>query len=119
LAAAEAGDPSAFVALAQIVDDLREVNARLARTAEDAEADNQRLAVSSLSAQQLRAAEVRARLGGVGAYGGQRAVAADSMPTFTLNIIFSDRTERIVATVDHRPAELDEFGPLKADFAEC
>jgi hypothetical protein len=68
LAAAEAGDPSAFVALQGIVDDLRKVHERLERTAEAAEHDNQRLAVASLSAQQLRAAEVRAKIGGVGAF---------------------------------------------------
>jgi hypothetical protein len=46
MAAAEAGDPSAFVVLAGIVADLRKVHERLERTAEAAEVDNQRLAVS-------------------------------------------------------------------------
>src|SRR4051812_39624013 len=41
LAAAEAGDPSAFVALAGIVADLRKVHERLERTADAAEVDNQ------------------------------------------------------------------------------
>src|SRR5689334_18146797 len=48
LAAAESGDPSAFVALAGIVADLRKVHERLERTADAAEQDNQRLAVASL-----------------------------------------------------------------------
>ena len=59
LAAAEAGDPSAFVALAGIVADLQKVHERLEATADAAARDNQRLAVASLSAQQLRATEVR------------------------------------------------------------
>ena len=53
LAAAEAGDPPAFIALAGIVADLRKVPERLERTADAAEQDGQRLAVSALSAQQL------------------------------------------------------------------
>ena len=73
LAAAEAGDPSAFVALAGIVADLRKVHERLEPTAETAARDNQRVAVASLSAQQLRAAEVRAKIGGVGGYGASKA----------------------------------------------
>ena len=73
IAAAEAGDPTAFVALAGIVADLRKVHERLERTADAAEQDNQRLAVSALSAQQLRAAEVRAKIGGVGGYAPARA----------------------------------------------
>src|SRR5438045_8183662 len=44
LAAAEAGDPLAFVALTQIVTDLRKVHERLERTADAAEQDNQLLA---------------------------------------------------------------------------
>ena len=72
LAAAEAGDPSAFIALAAIVADLRKVHERLERSADAAERDNHRLAVAGLSAQQLRAAEVRARIGGVGAFAVRR-----------------------------------------------
>src|SRR5437764_13071269 len=63
LAAAEAGDPLAFVALNDIVTDLRVLHQRLERTADAAEKDNQRLAVASLPSQQLRAAEVRAKIG--------------------------------------------------------
>ena len=69
VAAAEAGDTAAaFLALNQIAVDLRRVQERLERAADAAEADKQRLAVASLSGQQLRAAEVRAKLGGVGGY---------------------------------------------------
>jgi hypothetical protein len=62
------------------------------------EADSQRLAVASLSGQQLRAAEVRAKLGGVGGYAPPRGVASDA-PKFELSIIFSGgRTQHIVGT---------------------
>jgi hypothetical protein len=53
------------LALSSIIADLRTVHERLERQADAAEQDNQRLAVASLSAQQLRAAEVRAKIGGL------------------------------------------------------
>ena len=87
LAAAEAGDPSAFVALAGIVADLRKVHARLEATADAAARDNQRVAVASLSAQQLRAAEVRAKIGGVGGYGASKAAGQGNTPfSVTINL---------------------------------
>jgi hypothetical protein len=99
LAAAEAGDPSAFVALAGIVADLRRVHERLERTAAAAEQDNQRLAVASLSAQQLRASEVRAKIGGVGGYAPPKSPAQGEGAQFVLNINFGDgRREQITAT---------------------
>jgi hypothetical protein len=66
VARAEAGtlDPSDYLAIGRIVDGIRQTDARLERTAAGAEQDGQRLAVSALSAQQLRSAEVKARLGG-------------------------------------------------------
>jgi len=94
LAAAEAGDPTAFVALAGIVNDLKKVHDRLERTADAAEQDKQRLAVASLSSQQLRAAEVRAKIGGVGAYAPQKQGSVEA-PMFSITMIFGDRTERI------------------------
>lgn len=111
LAAAEAGDPSAFVALAGIVNDLRTVHERLERTAGAAEQDNQRLAVASLSSQQLRAAEVRAKIGGVGAYAPPRVREVGEGVAFAVNFIFSDgHREQIVAvptdgapTIDAEP----------------
>ncbi|MGH7194488.1 MAG: hypothetical protein ACREJM_13295, partial [Candidatus Saccharimonadales bacterium] len=60
IALAEAGDPTAYLQLEAIVGDLRRVHDRLERTADAAEQDNQRLAVASLSAQQISAAEARA-----------------------------------------------------------
>ena len=101
VAAAEAGDvAAAFLSLERIACDLRRVQERLERTAEAAEDDKQRLAVASLSGQQLRAAEVRAKLGGVGGYATPRSDKSNAAP-FVLNIHFSDRTQRIEGTPMH------------------
>jgi hypothetical protein len=102
VAAAEAGDTAAtFLALNQIAADLRRVQERLERTADAAEEDKQRLAVASLAGQQLRAAEVRAKLGGVGGYASPRADKPGGAP-FVLNIIFSEReATRIEGTPIH------------------
>jgi hypothetical protein len=96
VAAVDAGDAAAaFLALNQIAADLRRVQERLERTAEAAEVDEQRLAVASLSGQQLRAAEVRAKLGGVGGYATPRSDKSDAAP-FVLTINFSGgRRQRI------------------------
>jgi hypothetical protein len=102
VAAAEAGDTAAaFLALNQIAADLRRVQERLERTADAAEIDKQRLAVASLSGQQLRAAEVRAKLGGVGGYATPRTDKPSGAP-FVLTINFSGgRTQRIEGTPMH------------------
>jgi hypothetical protein len=88
MAAAEAGDPSLFVGLAAIVHDLRTVHERLERSAAAAEADKQRMAVSTLSAQQLRAAEVRAKLGAVGGYAPARQAADGTGAPVQIQMIF-------------------------------
>jgi len=98
LAAAEAGDPMAYVGLAAIVGDLQRAADRLERTAAAAEHDNQRLAVASLGAQQLRAAEVRAKLGGVGGYAAAKAPGAGEANTpFVINFHFGDKVQTIEA----------------------
>ena len=99
LVAAEAGDPAAFVALASIVGDLRKVHERLERTAVAAEQDGQRMTVAGLAAQQLRASEVRAKIGGVGGYASPRAGenGAPGAALFAVNIHFSGgRTESVI-----------------------
>ena len=119
LAAAEAGDSTAFVALAGIVSDLRKVHERLERTADAAEQDNQRLAVASLSSQQLRAAEVRAKIGGVGGYAAQKGREGGETPAFSLTISFGDgRTEQIVATptIDAMSVSADRLDEEPPDF---
>ena len=88
IAAAEAGDPSAFLGLGAIVDTLRGVSERLERQASAAEGDGHNMAIASLSAQQLRAVEVRARLGNTGGYAPPR-VNPVSPPTFSVNFVFS------------------------------
>src|ERR1051326_6237403 len=134
LALAEQVDPSAFLALAGIVNELKKVHNRLERTADAAERDNQRLAGASLSSQQLRAAEVRAKIGGVGAYAPQKGQGGGEATVFSIVFNLSgDRTERIDMTaaehasgppiVDMRPdrsesttvVEFPELEPLGAD----
>lgn len=98
LAAAEAGDPAAFIALTAIVADLKRVHGRLERTADAAELDNQRLAVASLSAQQLRAVEVRAKMGGVGGYAPGQIIPAGGAGGFSVNIHIGAAVERFTAS---------------------
>jgi hypothetical protein len=108
MASAAAGDPSAFIALGSIVADLRTVHARLERTAEASEHDGQRLAVASLSGQQLRAAEVRAKIGGVGAFAPQKVREVGDGVAFQVNINFSNgRTERLAMGVGEAPPTID------------
>lgn len=115
LALAEQGDPTAFVALAGIVNDLKKVHDRLERTADGAEQDKQRLAVASLSSQQLRAAEVRARIGGVGAYSPQKQSSGEA-PMFSLTIHLGDRSERIDMTAHPTGQTIDMQPSQSADF---
>jgi hypothetical protein len=123
VAAAEAGDlAAAFIGLEEIAADLKRVRDRLERAAEAAEVDQQRLAVASLSGQQLRAVEVRAKLGGVGGYATPRNDKSDAAP-FVLNIVFSGgRTQRIEGVpidpddpafnaVPARPVSIGRAGP--------
>src|SRR5262249_54563182 len=102
VSAAEQGDvAAAFLSLERIAADLRRVQERLERTAEAAETNQQRLAVASLSGQQLRPAEVRAKLGGVGGYATPRTDKGNAAP-FVLTINFSGgRTQRIEGTPMH------------------
>jgi hypothetical protein len=103
IGAAEAGDPAAFLALAAIVDGLRRTDERLERVAASAEQDGQRLAVSALSAQQIRMGEMKAKLGGHGSYGQARTPGDSPGRPFQINIIFSNaqRTETIAMTAAH------------------
>ncbi len=75
LARAEAGtlDPTDYLSMGPIIDGLRRTDERLERVATAAETDGQRVAVSALSPQQIRLAETKAKLGGVGGYGASRA----------------------------------------------
>lgn len=66
LAAATADDARVWLTLGSIAGDLKKVHDRLDQAAEEAAADKQRMALSSLSGQLIRASEVRAKLGGIG-----------------------------------------------------
>jgi hypothetical protein len=97
--AIEAGDDvAAFVSLAGIVSDLRVVHARLERTASAAEAASQPLAVASLSSQQLRSADLRAKLGGAGAYAPKARGDGDGAVPFSVVIHLGDKTQRLDLT---------------------
>jgi hypothetical protein len=116
-AAAEAGDPAAWLGLTAVVADLKKVNARLERTAEAAEAGGRELAVASLSSQQLKAVEVRAKMGNVGSYGQRQREGGDFRP-FVLQINFGDgRTDRIEGvpehTIDMKPGHPADFLPAR------
>ena len=79
IAAAQVGDPAAFLALATIVADLKRAQDRLERMAGVAEQSGQGMTVATLMGQQLRAAELRAKMGGVfgsGAAAGSGVVTA-------------------------------------------
>ena len=54
-----------------------------------AEADKQRLALASLSGQQLKAVDVRARLGGVGGYAKSYVPGSASAAPVSISINFS------------------------------
>ncbi len=120
MAAAEAGDPSAFVALTAIVADLRKVHARLERQADAAEQDNQRLAVASLSSAQLRAAEVRAKIGGVGGYAPTKGAGASEGAPFVVNFCFSGgRTQTLGMTAADGPVIEGEAPSDLPERVEC
>ena len=83
--------------------ELRRTDERLERVAASAEQDGQRIAVSSLSAQQIRMGEMKAKLGGVGGY---RTPAADPSggsrgPRFSVNIYFSNGQQETITTIDN------------------
>jgi hypothetical protein len=100
LAAAEAGDPAAFIGLQAIVSDLKKVHERLERAADVAEDAKSANGVATVSAQQIRASEVRAKIGGVGGYAPAKSIGAGEGAQFNLIIQFSEgHDERISATV--------------------
>jgi hypothetical protein len=114
VAAAEGGDlATAFLSLERIAADLRKVQERLERTAGAAEVDKQRLAVASLSGQQLRAAEVRAKLGGLGGYAPPRYQTSNG-PKLELNIIFSGGLRERIEATPFREVEASEM-PIVPD----
>jgi hypothetical protein len=96
VAAAEAGDPLAWVTAPAIVNDLRTVHDRLERSAGAAEEAGQRLAVATLSAQQLRAAEVRAKIGGVGQFAPGKGGVDGPGAQFSITINLGDQSGTVI-----------------------
>jgi hypothetical protein len=119
MAAVEEGNsPQVWLALSEIVKDLRGIHDRLERSAAGAEADGQRMAVASLSSQQIKAQEVRAKMGGIGGYAPQRdqgGGAGGTRVNISINL-GDDRVEKFTTVVggDRRGEVIDNdaLGPL-------
>jgi hypothetical protein len=94
VARAEAGtlDPADYLGLAPIVDGLRRTDERLERVAASAEQAGQTIGVSAVSGQQIRLAETKAKLGGVGGYGtvkGPGGCLGNGDNRFSVQIVFA------------------------------
>ena len=85
--AAENGDPLDYLTVGAIVGDIKRVGQRLEDNAEAASLAGQRQAVAALSGQQLRATEVRAKLGAIGGYAPPKSTQAEAtMFNLTINL---------------------------------
>jgi hypothetical protein len=99
LAAVEAGDPvETFLSLREVTVDLRRTHERLQRVADMAETDNQRALIAALAAQELKALDHRARLGGLRGFTPPAATPAN-LPVFNLTMHFSDGTRTQIAAM--------------------
>jgi hypothetical protein len=116
MAAAQAGDPMAFVALQAIVDDLRKVHDRLERQADAADKADERTAVTALSAQQLRAMEVRAKLGGAGGYATPKTADTGGVP-FSLIMNFSGVPPQTITAMPVEPGAIPDVAERGNPFA--
>jgi hypothetical protein len=111
IAAAEKGDPLDYLTVDSIVGDLRRVGDRLEQSADEAHKAGQRLAVASLSGQQIRTTEVRAKLGQIGSYAPPSAVPVQ-LPSFNLIITMPNGvTQRIETLVEGPSAPLIDHIP--------
>jgi hypothetical protein len=103
-AAADAPSPQAFadafLGLKAQAEKLAVIEARLERMQAFAEAGKSSNAVAQLSAQQLRAVEVGAKLSGAGGYAPSKPAEAGGGTVFAINFIFSNgHRERLAALV--------------------
>jgi hypothetical protein len=118
VAAAEAGELDAtttYLALAPITNSMRRVDDRVERTAAVAEAAGHFIGVSALSGQQIRLAEMRAKLGGHGGYRNSLAGPDSGRPKFSVSIYFSNgHQETITAT----PVDISPTPEIDADGSE-
>ena len=118
---AEQGDPASWLSLAEIVSDLRRVHTRLEQQADAAAQENQRLAVASLSSQQLKAQEIRARMSGnIPGYMPQKQGGEGSPVQFSVVFNFQGRgAERIVMTpADHATGPTIDNTPWLPDSSD-
>ncbi len=99
---AQEGNPLDFIALTTIVQDVRTIHQRLDRMAEAAEQRGSAQGVAQLSGQQLRAAEVRSRLGGH-----DRPPATNEGATLSVHIQIGDKTISFEATPTDGPPVID------------
>jgi hypothetical protein len=107
LAAIEQGDPVAIAlaafAMPQQLGKVTQVEQRLTRMADAAEAAGSAAAVAQLAGQQLRSVEVGSRLVGAGGYGAPRAVDQPAGGArFSINIIFSNGRSEEINLVENR-----------------
>jgi hypothetical protein len=108
---------AAFLSLDGIATDLRLTCDRLERQASGAEQDGQRGVVAALSQAQIRSAETRARLSGIGAYAPSRITEVPAKEKFSIVIQFSSgRSEEISVlpsptTIDGEVSDEDRGPP--------
>jgi hypothetical protein len=107
IAAAEAGDVNAasWLSIKRIAEAVRRVEMRLERVSQAAELEGRHLAVAALAGQELKAATVAARLGGLGGYATPRNDKSNAAP-FSLVINFSGG--RAPTRIEGTPA-FDDF----------
>jgi hypothetical protein len=108
IAAAEAGDPLDYLKVENVLGDIKRVGQRLEKNAEEASQAGQRLAVASLSGQQLRQSEVRLKAAGVGGYAAAKTqvaigVGARAFEPFVLRLNLPGRTETLVLAPEDAP----------------
>ncbi len=110
-AAADAPSPQAFadafLGLKAQAEKLTSIEARLERMQAVAEAGKSANSVAQLSAQQLRAVEVGAKLSGAGGYAPAKPAEAGGGTVFAINFIFSngrrEKFEGLVGPIQETP----------------
>jgi len=91
-------EPDIYLSLSSIASDLAGIDRRLTLAANVAAAEGRAAALAQLSAQQLRLAETRARLGEVGGYGRDRG-GAGSSSMFSISITISGQQQVVLTAV--------------------
>ena len=110
LAQATAEDPRVWLALNSITADLRKIHDRLDQAADAAAEKGQVMALNAVSGQLIRAAEVRAKLGGVG---GEKEKAA----TFELKIFIGGEAPVVIEGGSHQAQDMQGHEGGRVDIA--